>query len=188
MRYGSTVLAVMVSFLMVSRAFAQETATAKITQTSGGPTFHYSVSVTNTSASSNIGTFWFAWEAPPLNYDLMTSMPTVTSTPSSWTAIPTNAGVSDGYSIEWYNLGSTTSDIAPGQTFTFGFSSADSLTSLTGNSTHFIGQPVLTSVVYAGFPESDAGFTFVVSAPEPTSLAILGVGIAGMCVRRRRRA
>jgi hypothetical protein len=181
--------------LCASSAMAAETATATIqlTSTTGpvnSPTYHYTISLHNTG-STPIGTFWYAWLASPV-YDLLTSQPTVTSSPSGWIApTPSFGPPYDGYSIEWYNSGGNA--IAPGATQAFGFSSPDSPAVLSGGSP-FYPSATQTSFIYQGLPQSDPGFSFTLPAPttapvpEPASLGVLALGAVALLARTRRPA
>lgn len=177
---------------------ADESASATISVDSlTGPTYNYTITLTNTG-DTNIGTFWYAWVDSP-EYDFLQSMPTVTGSPNGWIApvIGTGGGY-DGYSIEWYNISG--SPIAPGGSATFMFSSPDSPSVLSGDEGTYYNYyasplPMQTSFIYQGFPQTDAGASFVLPTPtlaapvpEPASLMFLAAGSLALLKRKPRRA
>jgi hypothetical protein len=113
---------------------------------SGGD-FNYTITLTNSSASTApIGTFWYAWIAVPFE-DFLATNPISVTPPTGWSASVTNIGSSDGYGIE-YTANSSASAIQPGSSLNFSFTSADTPSSVNGNSPFYPGTPVGTSVVY----------------------------------------
>jgi hypothetical protein len=148
-------------------------ASGVITSTAVGADFKYTITLTNASSSnSGIGTFWYAWVP---GEDFLATSPISVSPPAGWTDNITNMGSSDGYAIEFI-ANSAASDVQPGSSLNFSFTSADSPTSVNGNSVFYSGTPVSTSFVYPQGPFSDAGHEFVVtpaspptSGPPPTS-------------------
>src|SRR5262249_22707245 len=135
------------------------------------------------TGDTNIGTFWFAWTDTPANYDFLPTTPSNMSAPAGWVFPITHNGFpGDGYAIEWYNVSGA--PIAPGGSAVFGFTSNDSPTTLAGNS--FLPNfKILTSFVYIGFPQTDAGYRFVASIPGPASA--LPLAWVAIVARRRRR-
>jgi hypothetical protein len=148
---------------------ANITASAVITEAPSGADFNYTITLTNSgSSTSPIGTFWYAWNLPNVNY-LATSPVSVTP-PSGWSDQITNAGPTDGFGIEYF-ANSSASYLAPGASLTFKFTSADPPSSIAGNSPFYPGVPVNTSFVYPQGAFSDAGHEFVVATqgfPTPT--------------------
>ena len=54
-------------------------------QAVGDGTYNYTIQLNNNSSSTtSIETFWFAWSPYYYGYDLLTSAPTITQTPSGW--------------------------------------------------------------------------------------------------------
>ena len=79
-------------------------------------------------------------------------------------------GAGDGFAIQFL-ANSPANDVQPGSSLNFSFTSADSPTSVNGNSVFFPGTPVGTAFVYPQGPFSDAGHQFVVTpsqTPTPT--------------------
>jgi len=155
---------------------------AKISnQDAGNGTYNYTITLNNENSSGqSIGMFWFAWVPDYYGYDLLASNPTVTQMPYGWYAYSVNNSYyyPDGYSIEFYNYYG--SDLTPGNSFTFGFNSADSPDTLNQNSSYY-SIPTMTSFVYNDYTMSDAGFEFVVTpavAPPPPP-ALKGLVSAG---------
>ena len=181
------VAAAVVGLIGQSSAYAASASTT-MTYTQLGPgSYQYTIDLTNTDASSPIGTFWFSWV--PFGYNFMPTAPTVVASPSGWFAPSEHLGAGDGYSIEWYTL-SSSSAIQPGHSFNFMFDSATTPQQMAADSTLYPGFPVLTSVLYSGAPFSDAGSQFLVAiptaaaVPEPASLGAVAIGLLA-CVRRR---
>ena len=141
-------------------------ASAMISSAASGSNFNYTMTLTNAASSTSaIGTFWYAWNLPNVNY-LATSPLSVTA-PSGWSDQITNAGTGDGFGIE-YTASSAASYLQPGRSLTFSFTTADTTASVNGNSVFYPGIPVNTSFVYPEGAFSDAGHEFVVM-PTPAS-------------------
>ena len=182
---ATTVLGIVWQSLGAASSYGITLATATVSTSSTSAPYSYTITLHNTG-DTNIGTFWFGWTLTPTEYDFLPSSPTVTSLPAGWFDPITHNGVpGDGYGIEFYNYFG--SPIAPGGIGTFTFTSPDSPTLLAGNA-YIPGNKVTTTVVYAGFPLSDAGYQFNVSVvPEPSSLVLAGVGLCiGLLTWRRR--
>jgi hypothetical protein len=143
-------------------------ASAVISSTPAGADFNYTIDLTNASSSnSGIGTFWYAW-VPDVDY--LATSPITVSPPAGWTDNITNEGPGDGFAIQFV-ASSAANDVQPGSSLNFSFTSADSPTSVNGNSVFYPGAPVNTSFVYPQGPFSDAGHEVVVTpaqAPTPT--------------------
>lgn len=142
--------------------------------------YEYSLTLTNTG-STNIGTLWYAWFPA---YDLLPHAPTSISSPAGWTGVnaPDDFGVA---SVQWVN---TLTPLQPGDSLSgFKFDSQDSPAVLAGTS--FFGQPIQTSYVYIGAPETDPGAVLIPTAvtPEPTLLPLLLAPFALLQRTRRRQ-
>jgi hypothetical protein len=148
---------------------ANITASAVISSAPAGADFNYTITLANSNSSTSpVGTFWYAWNLPNVNY-LATSPVSVTP-PAGWSDQITNVGPSDGYGIEYF-ANSSAYYLAPGASLTFKFTSADPPSSVNGNSPFYPGVPVNTSFVYPQGAFSDAGHEFVVTpvtTPTPT--------------------
>ncbi len=115
-----------------------------ISSTPDGSNFDYKIALSNSSASTaSIGTFWYAWTAVPFQ-DFLATKPISVSPPTGWTDTVTNTGDSDGYAIEFISSGSAY-NVQAGSTLDFGFTSADTPASVTGDSKFYPGIPVGTS-------------------------------------------
>jgi hypothetical protein len=170
---------------------ANITASGVISSRPDGADFDYTITLTNSSSSTSaVGTFWYAWNLPNVNY-LATSPISVTP-PSGWSDQITNAGPNDGFAI-LYTANSSASYLQPGSSLVFHFKSADTPAAINGDSVFYPGVPVNTSFVYPQGPFSDAGHLFVVqtaspaAVPEPSSLTlgIFGIPMAIVLLRAR---
>ena len=145
-------------------------ASAVISSTAAGANFNDTITLSNASSSdSGIGTFWFAWVP---GEDFLATPPISVSPPAGWTANITNMGAGDGFAIQFV-ANSAASDVQPGSSLNFSFTTADSPAALNGNSVFFPNTPVETAFVYPQGPFSDAGHPFVVTpattgTPSPT--------------------
>jgi len=155
-------------------------ATFNDTQVSPG-VFQYDMTLRNTGTTT-IGTFWFSW-VPGLGF--MTTPPTNIVNPTGWTDNLTN----NSESIQFVT---TTNLLAPGASLSgFRFDSTLTPTQLEGPGLH--GETIATSFAYIAAPLADPGFQFLVtpapqaSTPEPATLTLLGIGIAGMACYVWRR-
>ncbi len=194
-------MALGLSAVVASPAYGSETASATIALASselvgGQQQYTYSLSLTNTSTDgSTVGTFWFAW-IPHQSY--LASNPISVSAPTGWEDGPDSQSVGGalgekGASIEFQADGSG-SYLTAGTTLKgFSFTTADSPSSVFGDSIYFPGTPVLTSQVYHAGPFSDNfnginGYQFLVQVvPEPTPLALLAIGGMALLLVRSRK-
>ncbi len=141
-------------------------ASGVISSAASGADTIYTIDLSNASSSdSGIGTFWYAWVP---GEDLLATNPISVSAPAGWTETVTNTGATDGFGIEFI-ANSAAYDVQPGSSLTFSFTSADSPTSVAGNSPFYPGMSTSTSTVFPQGPFSDSGHQFVVTpAPTPT--------------------
>jgi hypothetical protein len=157
------------------------TATISSAPNPDGVHFDYTIKLTDTG-TTDIGTFWFAWTAPPVQYDLLPSSPLPTSRPPGWYGLVPHTF--PGFSIEYYNVSG--SAILPGQTETFDFTSSDSPAQLQGLALGAF--PITLSFIYSGAPL--VGPTAAVNpvfVPEPSSGVLSALGLIGMAAWDRRR-
>jgi hypothetical protein len=139
-----------------------ETVSATMTTDQLGPDlFQYSISLTNTSASSAVGTFWFAWDDVP-DTNFLIDQPSSITSPTGWTERITHNSPSDGYGIQW--VAGAGSAMQPDQTLTYSFESPDAPSQIFRLNTvePSAGFDITSSFVYAAGPESDPGFNFTV--------------------------
>jgi hypothetical protein len=171
-------------FAIFSKANAQTvSASATILETATSASFNtFVLTLENTSPSSSIETFWFAWVP---GKDFLDSDPLSVQTPSGWTFAITHGGTHDGYAIQF---STSTDPLSAGSDLTgFGFTTADSLTEIEGDSNFYSTTPVTTSEVSTGPTDSGiASSPFIVAVvPEPIFAPFI-VGAALLLVWRRR--
>jgi len=135
-----------------------ETASATYTSAPSGPNFTYSITL-NDTGSTQIGTFWFAWDDLP-EQNFMTSDPTNVTSPTGWSFFVTNLP-GPGFGIEW--IAAPGNALAAGQSLTgFGFTSPDTPAMLAGPSQIDSTFQTTSSFVYVNGAFADPGFNFVV--------------------------
>jgi len=132
-----------------------EAASASISGLLVDGSYQYTATLTDTGTTP-IGTYWLAW-IPGKDY--LDIPPTNIIAPAGWTAAVTNGGSGDGYAIQ-FKATTSSSDLQPGDSLSFGFTSMETPAQLSGNSSFYPSTPETTSFVYMGAPFSDAGFEF----------------------------
>jgi hypothetical protein len=166
-------------------------ASADITATQVSPgLFLYDLTLHNVG-TTNIGTFWFAWDDVP-SAGFLPAIPTSILSPTSWNEIITNGAMGNDYAIEWN--ATPGSQLTPGNSLSgFEFESTATPAQLAGFSPAHPTFLVGSSFVYIGLPFGDPGFQFVAtvnpvaSTPEPSSLLLFAWGLFGLAGIARRK-
>ena len=154
------------------RGLLSITASGVISSTPDGSNFSYTIRLTNSSTSTEgIGVFLYASFATPdfapSGQDYLATKPLSITAPANWTGSSMGGGTGDGYSIQ-FEANNTTSDLLPaGSSLSFSFTSADTPSSVYGNSTFYPGTPVGTSWV-TGTTNSSDKFVVISPTPAPT--------------------
>lgn len=146
-----------------------------------GPTYTYSLSFADgASATSPIGSVWYAWTSvtPPFFY--LPGTPSSPVVPTGWTATV------DGNSIR-FSATSSSYDIQAGSSLSgFGYTATFSPATLAATANSGL------SVAYSGAIETapdSSGHMFTVSAvPEPGTLSLLTLGAGFLAVALRRQS
>jgi hypothetical protein len=160
--------------------------------------YTYTATFLNSPSSLNpIAFIWFGW-TPNAGYygyggDLLSSNPLNIQAPAGWSG---QAGTGyygppyDGYSIRFTSSGT---GLAPGQSVSFQFDSAESPTSMAGNSSYPYGSggtyPDLYSYFYQTTSQTGNQGAFVptlTAAPEPSTPCLLAVGALALLAGGRR--
>ena len=180
MRIGNCLSYISIALVLVltglAPTYGQVSATATMTAVPDGGNYDYTITLNNTG-TSNIEVFWFAWLP---GYDFLTSSPTVTKTPTNWTTFVESGGYYGGYSIEFYDTGST-SPLAPDRSSSaFQFTSPDSPSILSANDPIFGYYPTTFSYVYQGAALASPSATIngipITTVAEPSSVILLAFG------------
>jgi hypothetical protein len=141
------------------------TASAVISSTPDGSNYNYTIQLTNSSVSTEgIGLFAYAWAESGQDY--LATKPLSITAPANWTGTPMGGGSGDGYSIQFVADNTTSDLLSPGESLSFSFTSADTPSSVYGNSIFYPGTPVGTSFVTGTTSSTD---TFVVTSPVVAS-------------------
>jgi hypothetical protein len=150
----------------VVSAFAQgEMAAGQVFGVQSGGVYDYTITLTNTSTSVAIGSFWYAW-VPGAFY--LPADPNSASAPAGWSASAVLNSIQ-------FSANAGTS-LAPGASINFNFIADFTPSQLTGTAGF--------SYVYTGGIEDDNGSFLNVQTvspvPEPSSLGLLGAGALGL--------
>ena len=146
------------------RGLMSITASGVISSTPDGSNYNYTIQLTNSSTSTEgIGVFLYAWAESGQDY--LATKPLSVTAPANWTGTSMGGGSGDGYSIQFVANNTTSDLLPPGSSLSFSFTSADTPSSVYGNSTFYPGTPVGTSFVTGTTSSTD---TFVVTSPTPT--------------------
>jgi len=132
------------------------------------------------SATSPIGSIWYAWSLvyPPFFY--LPSAPTGASAPAGWSAAV------DGNSIR-FSASSSIYDIQPGYSLS-GFSYTASFTPAQLSTTIYSGVSVAYSGAIQTSPDTSGVLFTVSTVPEPGTLGLMGFGAGALAMLRRRQS
>jgi hypothetical protein len=170
---GRILLGLMLAAGTATSVHAQgQIASGTISGSGGGP-YTYNLSFSDAgNATSPVGSVWYAWT--PGNFYLP-GAPTSASAPAGWTATISSDSIQ-------FVADSPADDISAGSTLAgFSYEAAFSPAQLAAAANSGL------SVAYSGGLFSDAGNTFTVeTVPEPSTLALLICGVAGLSLVGRR--
>ena len=147
----------------------------------GSGPYTYSLSFTDgATATSPIGSIWYAWTASIPPYFYLPGVPSSVSVPAGWTFSIV------GNSIQFI-ASSSANDIQPGHSLS-GFSYTAAFTPAQLASTLYSG----LSVAYSGGIEASPDFSgqmfTVQTVPEPGPLGLLALGAGSVVMIRRRQS
>lgn len=149
---------------------------------SGRNEYDYTLTLDNKPASTkSIESFWFAWGAGDGNF--LDSIPTKIQSPNGWVANVTHAGEGDGYGI-LFETGSA--PLAPGSSVVFTFSLPDAPATLLRETPFYPGDVTLSASVYSGQVAGQREPLVVQLVPEPSSLALAGLGALALAAQIAR--
>jgi len=167
---------VAVAGLAASTASSQaQSASATLSDTAVAGGFDYTITLKNTGSSSLEG-FWYGWTDFGNN---LPSNPTTAGSSLGWVA-----NFFGGNSIQWQGAAGTALAAGNSATFTFFDTSTPTAITTTPSGSAISGQ----SVAYTGtimFNEATSGVStpvfspVLVASPEPSSIALLGLGSLG---------
>jgi hypothetical protein len=144
----------------------------------GNGPYTYNVTFSDdASASDPIGAVWYGWVAPYYNY--LPDVPTGASAPAGWTAT-----ISDNSII--FAASSPSDYIQPGGTLGgFSYTATFSPDTLAGSI--YAPYSAAYNTGTADAFGANTIFTVVQVVPEPSLAALVGVGVFGLAIMRRRR-
>ena len=161
---------------------AGEIASGTVSGSGSGPYTYNLTFSDDPTATQPIGSVWYSWVPGQF---FLPSDPLTAFAPNGWTA-----NLSGTFNSVQFLANSSANYIQPGQTLSgFGYTANFTPAQLAGAANS--GESVAYVAGLFSDPPFGSGNTFVVqTAPEPSSLALLGIGIAGFLgiTQRKKRA
>jgi hypothetical protein len=187
LKYPIQLVLILAAGLAVSTLSANaQSATATISGVADGSgNYDYTVTLYNTDPYYDINGFWYGWT---YNGNNLYSSPFSVDNSLGWNNTPSYDYY--GYSIEWDNSYGYGAALAPGQSATFTFTSPDAPGDITAD-------PSGESVAYVygidgsqGYPgySTDVFSPTLIPAPEPSTWALLTMGLAALAISTKRLA
>lgn len=171
--------AIVASAATYVRAQGGEIPSGTVAGSGSGPTYTYNLTFSDAAGATDpIGSVWYSWVPGQF---FLPSDPMTAAAPAGWTA-----NLSGTQNSVQFLAGSASDYIQPGQTLS-GFSYTASFSPSQLAAAPNSGKSVAYIAGLFSDPGGNGVTFFVQTAPEPSSLALIAVGVGGVFVARRRR-
>jgi hypothetical protein len=163
-----------------------QSASATISGVQDGANFDYTITLYNTDPYNyyDLNGFWYGWTYDGNN---LYSSPSSVGNSLGWDNTVSYDYYYYNYSIEWDNSSGYGTALAPGQSATFTFTSPDAPGDITsspsGESVAYI-YGIDGSQGYPGY-STDAFSPTLVNVPEPSTWALLAIGVVALMISTR---